>query len=72
MCYNDSMGKLEKPSGTRAKRLKLGLAGFAKISAVEGIYLTRDMKGTFRTLQRQRASANKRREIIAKKYGRSS
>jgi hypothetical protein len=66
------MGKLEKPSRTRAKRLRLGLAGFAKISAVEGIYLTRDMKGTFRALQRQRASAHKRREIIVKKYGRSS
>jgi hypothetical protein len=66
------MGKLEKPSRTPAKRLKLGLAGFAKISAVEGIYLTRDMKGTFRALQRQRVSAHKRREIIAKKYGRSS
>jgi hypothetical protein len=52
--------------------LVIGLKGFEKISAVEGLRVTRDMKATFGSLEKRNASAAKRRSIISKKYGRSS
>jgi len=64
--------KTSKRLGVITKSLTIGLAGFAKISAVEGLYLTRDMKGIFRNLKRQGDSAKKRRDVIVKKYGSSS
>ena len=66
------MSKTDKPARVRSKRLTLGLGGFEKISAVEGSRLTRDMKGTFRSLDKRKASAAERRSTIVKKYGRSS
>jgi hypothetical protein len=66
------MSKTGKPSRVKAKRLTIGLSGFEKISAVEGLHLTRDMKGTFRSLDKRGASAVERRNVIVKKYGSSS
>jgi hypothetical protein len=66
------MSKTDKPPRVKAKRLVIGLEGFEKISAVEGLRLTRDMKGTFRSLDKRNASAAERRSVIAKKYGRPS
>jgi len=63
------MKKTGRPKRSKGQRVTIGLAGFAKISAVEGLHLTRDMKGTFRDLKKQGASAQKRREVITKKYG---
>jgi hypothetical protein len=65
------MSKTGKPRA-KGKRLTIGLAGFEKISAIEGIRLTRDMRGTFRRLDEQGASAAERRRVVVKKYGRSS
>ena len=50
-------------------RLTIGLAGFAKVSAIEGLHLTRDMKRTFSTLERQGVSAAQKRAVIIKRYG---
>ena len=49
--------KQRKPARPKAKaqRLTIGLAGFEKVSAI--LHLTRDMKRTFSTLERQGASA---------------
>jgi hypothetical protein len=66
------MSKIGKPTRVKAKRLVIGLRGFEKISAVEGLRLTRDMKGTFRNLDKRNASATERRSVISKKYGSSS
>lgn len=55
--------------GAKAERLTIGLAGFEKVSAIEGLHLTRDMKRTFSTLERQGASAAQRRAAIIKRYG---
>jgi hypothetical protein len=66
------MSKTGKPVRAKAKRLTIGHAGFEKISAVEGIRLTRDMRGTFRNLDKQNASSAKRRAVITRKYGSSS
>lgn len=67
------MRKSAKPAArTKVKRLTIGMAGFEKISAIEGLRLTRGMKGTFRNLDKRNASAAERRSVIAKKYGSSS
>jgi hypothetical protein len=51
------------------RRVIIGLAGFEKVSAIEGLPLTRDMKETFRMLDREGASTAQRRAAIIKKYG---
>ena len=63
------MKKSAARSEAKRKTLTLGLKGFEKISAVEGIRLTRGMKGTFRDLDRKEASAAERREVLTRKYG---
>jgi len=60
--------KVARPRA-KAQRLTIGLAGFEKVSAIEGLHLTRDMKRTFSTLERQGASAAQRRAAIINKYG---
>jgi hypothetical protein len=60
--------KAARPRAT-AQRLTIGLAGFEKISAIEGLHLTPDMKNTFSALERQGASAAQRRAAIIKRYG---
>ena len=66
-------GKSKQPkvarSTARVQRLTIGLAGFEKVSAIEGLHLTRDMKRTFSTLERQGASAAQKRAAIIKRYG---
>jgi hypothetical protein len=64
--------KVHKRPKTRAKGFTIGLAGFAKISAIEGLHLTRDMRTTFRTLKRNGASHQQRRAAIVRKYGTAS
>jgi hypothetical protein len=53
----------------KTERLTIGLAGFEKVSAIEGLRLTRDMKITFSALERQGASPARRRAAIIKRYG---
>ena len=47
----------------------LGGDSFDKISAVEGIFLSEEMKRDFRGLDRKRLSPEKRREWLIAKYG---
>ena len=47
----------------------IGLADFAKISAVEGLHLSAEMKRMFREFDRQSLSAEERRRRIIAKYG---
>ncbi|HTQ12521.1 MAG TPA: DUF87 domain-containing protein [Rhizomicrobium sp.] len=64
--YNGGMTKvLENTS----KRVVLGRARFAKISAVEGIHLTHEMQRDLRQFDELGLSADERRKRIAKKYG---
>ena len=60
-----------KPGKQAAKGHKIGREGFAKISAVEGIYLTAEMERDFREFDRKGLSAEKRRKAIAQKYGKA-
>jgi len=64
--------KTSKRRKPKAKRLTIGLAGFAKISAIEGLHLTREMEATFRTLKRKGASPQQCRAAIVRKYGTAS
>jgi hypothetical protein len=71
------MKKIAKPrtnkrSKAKASSVIIGLAGFEKISAIEGLHLSRDMKATFRALDRKGATARERRAAIIKKYGAAS
>lgn len=66
------MKKTGKHARVKTRPIKIGLAGFEKISAIEGLRVTRDMKGTFRSLDERGATAAERRRVIAKKYGSSS
>jgi hypothetical protein len=68
------MKKIAKPRTNKRSKAKagdviIGLAGFEKISAIEGLRLSREMKATFRELDRKGASARERRAAIIKKYG---
>lgn len=47
----------------------LGEGSFDRISAVEGIYLSQEMKKDFSLLDRRRYSPEKRREWLIAKYG---
>jgi hypothetical protein len=60
--------KLARPKA-KAQRLTIGLTGFEKVSAIEGLHLTREMKRTFSALERQGASPAQRRAAIIKRYG---
>jgi hypothetical protein len=47
----------------------IGRSGFAKISAVEGVRMTATMDADFREFERQGLSADQRRKVISRKYG---
>jgi len=51
-------------------RLTVGRARFAKISAVEGIHLTKEMKDRFAEFDRRQLSPEARRKAIIKRYER--
>lgn len=61
--------KINKSSRAKSKGLVIGRKGFEKISAVEGIRMSREMKSTFSTLDKKGASAEVRRSTIVRKYG---
>jgi hypothetical protein len=65
------MRKIRVPSSQR-KAFTLGRANFERISAVEGIRYSADMKKTFRRLDKQGASPAQRRQAMSSKYGRAS
>lgn len=48
---------------------RIGLPAFERVSAVEGLHLTLDMKKTFNKLERRGASAAEKRAAIIKRYG---
>jgi hypothetical protein len=60
--------KASRPK-TASKRFTIGLAAFEKVSAVEGLHLSGDMKRTFASLERRRVTPAQRRAALIKKYG---
>lgn len=64
------MSKVSNGSRKRAAiGFTIGRDSFARISEVEGIRLSDTMRGDFREFDRKGLSAEKRRNLIAKKYG---
>jgi len=65
------MSKSRKRNGSGpASGAVLGLAAFERISAVEGIRLTAEMRRDLPALERDRIGAEERTRFIADKYGR--
>ena len=62
---------MHKQPKRSAKGYTIGRAGFAKISAVEGIRLTPAMAADFREFERKGLSPEERRKAIAGKYGKA-
>lgn len=60
-----SRSKSQNPS---SKNFVIGRHGFAKISAVEGVKLTREMREDLREFDRKGLSAEERRSAITRKY----
>jgi hypothetical protein len=50
----------------------IGRDPLGKMNAVEGIHVSRDMRGAFRDFDRQGLSADQRREAIARRFGKKS
>jgi hypothetical protein len=61
--------RVPKSHKRAAKGYTIGRAGFAKISAVEGIRTTAAMDEDFREFDRKGLSAEDRRRVISSKYG---
>lgn len=61
----------QKPKKPAATGYTIGRAGFAKISAVEGIRLTPEMAADFGEFERKGLSPEERRKAIAGKYGKA-
>jgi len=69
------MNKISKKSARPAPKtsgFSFTLDEFEKISAVEGITLSAGLKDDFASFDRQGLSNEKRRQIIAEKYGTQS
>ena len=67
------MAKTEKSTkrggNSKTGQFTIGRERFAKISAVEGIRTTATMDADFREFERQGLSAEQRRKVISRKYG---
>lgn len=62
--------RIQGPDGRSHESFTIGRDGFAKISAVEGIRLSREMKEVLRDFDRKGLSDYERGRAIARKYGR--
>jgi hypothetical protein len=72
-CYTAAMPKLVRSKPNRPMRAAkagfvLGRASFARISAVEGIALTPDMRATLERFDREGLTAADRRRAILKRF----
>jgi hypothetical protein len=66
-CYNQQMPKRKQPA-TKKAGFVIGRAGFAKISAVDGIRLTSAMKKRAVEAERKGASAKEFRQAIVRSH----
>ncbi len=67
------MSMISKPAvNAQQKVLTLGLEGFARISAVEGITLTQESHRMFAAFERDGLSSEQRRAAITSKHRRKA
>lgn len=62
---------MTKAVNTPHRGFKLGRAGFARISAVEGIRLSPEMEAQFQAFDRENLPADLRRQAIAQAFGKA-
>ncbi len=63
----DKQGSIKRDA--RTGRFLVGRGAFAKISAVEGIRMSPEMKDDFAAFDRTNAPAAERRSALCEKYG---
>lgn len=64
---------IQKPNNTRStKGAQLTREEFAKISEVEGLFLSEEMKEQFADFDRRKLSPEKRRQAIIDKFRRAT
>jgi hypothetical protein len=61
-----------RPAKSAGKTLTLGLAGFAKISAIEGVRLSSDSRRMFTEFDRKGLDPEQRRKAIAAKHAKKA
>lgn len=66
------MKSRQKPSAASTTGFVIGRSGFAKISAVEGIKLTPEMRKDLQDFDRKGLSAEERRSAITRKYAKTT
>ena len=66
------MKSLQRPQNKAAKPLTLGLAGFANISAIEGVRLSSESRRMFEEFDRRGLTAEQRRRAIAEKHAKKA
>jgi hypothetical protein len=62
-------GRKSRSADGNSAAFAIGLADFEKISAVEGLHLSAEMKKMFSEFDRKKLSAEARRKRIIAKYG---
>ncbi len=67
--YTSLVNKISKKLAQRASGFSFTLDEFEKISAVEGIQFSAELKDDFRSFDRKGMSDAERRRVIAEKYG---
>lgn len=65
------MKTIRNSKKTTARGYTIGRRGFAKISEVEGIEIPASMDKDFANFEQRGLSADERRKIIARKYGKA-
>ena len=65
-----SRGRRLRGTGNQPTDFTIGRRGFAKISAVEGLHLSDEMKKDLEAFDRKGFSGEERRRVIINKYGR--
>jgi hypothetical protein len=66
------MKSFNSPPKAAPKTLTLGLKGFAKISAIEGVRLSSDSRRMFEEFDRKGLTAEQRRKVIAEKHAKKA
>ncbi len=64
------MTKVLQSQKVNSRGYIIGRDAFAKISAVEGIHLTKEMRKDFNSFEQKNLSPEDRREAISRKYAR--
>jgi len=66
------MATTNRTSKTTSRSFTIGLAGFAKISAVEGVSLSTESRRMFAEFERKGMSAQQRRKAIVAKHAKKA